>query len=256
MIKRIIPCLDVNKGRVVKGVKFLNLRDSGDPVELSVRYEEEGADEIVFLDISASIEGRKTLFNIVKETARNLSIPLTVGGGITSLEDIYNAFSSGADKVSINTAAVMNPEIITKGAEEFGRQAIVLAIDAKKEGNSWKVYIKGGKERTELDVIEWAIRGVELGAGELLVTSIDKDGTRTGYDIDLIREVSNKVNVPVIASGGAGHMEHFYELFLETNADAALAAGIFHEGKVRIYDLKKYLSNRGIEVRLIDSVLA
>jgi len=247
--KRIIPCLDVKAGRVVKGVNFLNLRDKGDPVELAARYEEEGADELVLLDISATIEGRRALIEIIKNTASVLSIPLTVGGGIRSLEDVSLILSSGADKVSINTAAVKDPSLIYKASREFGSQAIVVAIDAKREGDKWIVYTHSGTYRTGIDAIEWAERVSELGAGEILLTSIDRDGTRSGYDIELLSKVSSKVKIPIIASGGAGRLEHFLELFKKTSVDAALAAGIFHDGIIRLPELKVYLRNNGVEVR-------
>jgi cyclase len=250
MTKRIIPCLDVKGGRVVKGINFVNLRDKGDPVELAARYEEEGADEIVFLDITASIEGRETLFKVVRETASVLTIPLTVGGGIRSLEDISKALSSGADKVSINTAAVENPQLVLKAADEFGSQSIVVAIDAKKVGGSYVVFTRSATYNTGLNAIEWAKRVTDLGAGEILLTSIDRDGTRLGYDIELTRSVAEAVPIPVIASGGAGILEHFYEVLTEGKADAALAAGVFHDGVIRIRELKCYLAMRGVEVRL------
>lgn len=250
MIKRIIPCLDVKNGRVVKGVNFVNLRDKGDPVELAARYEEEGADEIVFLDISASLENRATLFRIVRDTASVLSIPLTVGGGIRSLDDISNALSSGADKVSVNTAAVEKPNLIKAASEEFGSQSIVVAIDAKKIGDRYIVFVKSATVDTGLDAIEWAKTVERLGAGEILLTSIDRDGTRIGYEIELTRRVSEAVSIPVIASGGAGSMEHFYEVLTAGKADAALAAGVFHDGVIRIRDLKRYLYERGVEVRI------
>jgi len=250
VIKRIIPCLDVKNGRVVKGVNFINLRDKGDPVELASRYEEEGADEIVFLDISASLENRETLFKVVKDTASVLTIPLTVGGGIKSLDDISKALSSGADKVSINTAAVENPSLITKASSEFGSQSIVVAIDAKKIGNKYLVFTKSATVNTGLDAIEWAKTVERLGAGEILLTSIDRDGTRIGYEIELTKQVAEAVSIPVIASGGAGVMEHFYEVLTIGKADAALAAGVFHDGVIRIRDLKMYLHGKGVEVRL------
>ncbi|ARM76293.1 imidazole glycerol phosphate synthase subunit HisF [Acidianus manzaensis] len=250
MTKRIIACLDVKNGRVVKGVNFLNLKDKGDPVELASKYEEEGADEIVFLDISATIEGRKTLLEVVKNTASVLSIPLTVGGGIRSVDDVSKILSSGADKVSINTAAVENPNIISVASEEFGAQAIVTAIDAKLLANKWIVYTKSGTYNTGLDAIEWAQKVERLGSGEILLTSIDKDGTRNGYDIDLTRRVVESVNIPVIASGGAGKMEDFFEVLTYGKADAALAAGVFHDGIIRIVELKNYLKNKGVEVRI------
>jgi len=248
--KRIIPCLDVKDGRVVKGVNFLNLKDKGDPVELATRYEEEGADEVVFLDISATVEGRKTLFEKVRQTAEVISVPLTVGGGIRSLQDAEKAFDSGADKVSINTAAVENKGLITQIADQFGRQALVVAIDAKRVGSSFRVFVRSGTQDTGLEVVAWAREVEALGAGEILLTSIDRDGTRTGYDIELIDAVSRAVRIPVIASGGAGEMRHFLEVFGRTEADAALAAGVFHEGLIRIPELKSYLKKNGVEVRL------
>jgi len=248
--KRIIPCLDVKDGRVVKGVNFLNLKDKGDPVELASRYEDEGADEIVFLDISATVEGRKTLFEKVRKTAEVISVPLTVGGGIRSLQDAEKAFDSGADKVSINTAAVENKGLITQIADQFGRQALVVAIDAKRIGNSFRVFVRSGTQDTGLEVVAWAREVEALGAGEILLTSIDRDGTRMGYDIELTDAVSRAVRIPVIASGGAGEMRHFLEVFERTKADAALAAGVFHEGLIRIPELKSYLKKNGVEVRL------
>jgi cyclase len=235
---------------VVKGVNFLNLKDKGDPVELASRYEEEGADEIVFLDISATVEGRKTLFEKVRQTAEVISVPLTVGGGIRSLQDAEKAFDSGADKVSINTAAVENKGLITQIADQFGRQALVVAIDAKRVGNSFRVFVRSGTQDTGLEVVAWAREVEALGAGEILLTSIDRDGTRMGYDIELIDAVSRAVRIPVIASGGAGEMRHFLEVFERTKADAALAAGVFHEGLIRIPELKSYLKKNGVEVRL------
>ncbi|MCG2883507.1 MAG: imidazole glycerol phosphate synthase subunit HisF [Sulfolobales archaeon] len=248
--KRIIPCLDVKDGRVVKGVNFLNLKDKGDPVELASRYEDEGADEIVFLDISATVEGRKTLFEKVRQTAEVISVPLTVGGGIRSLQDAEKAFDSGADKVSINTAAVENKGLVTQIADQFGRQALVVAIDAKRVGNSFRVFVRSGTQDTGLEVVAWAREVEALGAGEILLTSIDRDGTRMGYDIELTDAVSRAVRIPVIASGGAGEMRHFLEVFERTKADAALAAGVFHEGLIRIPELKSYLKKSGVEVRL------
>ncbi len=249
-VKRIIPCLDVRNGRVVKGVKFANLRDKGDPVELAARYEEEGADEIVFLDISASIEGRKTTLSVVRNTASVLTIPLTVGGGVKDLDDISKILSSGADKVSINTAAVENPDIVSLAASEFGSQSIVVAIDAKSVEDKYIVYIYSGTVNTGLDAVEWARKVADLGAGEILLTSIDRDGTRLGYDVELTRLVAEAVNIPIIASGGAGSPEHFYTILTLGKADAALAAGVFHNGIIRIGELKRYLMNRGIEVRI------
>jgi len=248
--KRIIPCLDVKNGRVVKGVNFANLRDKGDPVELAVRYEDEGADEIVFLDITASLEGRETLFRVVRDTASVLTIPLTVGGGIRSLEDISKALTNGADKVSINTAAVENPSLITKASDEFGSQSIVVAIDAKRVGERFLVFTKSATYNTGLNAVEWARRVAELGAGEILLTSIDRDGTRLGYDVELTKLVSEAAHIPVIASGGAGTLKHFYDVLTLGRADAALAAGVFHDGVIRIRELKLYLLKRGVEVRL------
>lgn len=249
-MKRIIACLDVKDGRVVKGVNFLGLKDKGDPVELAARYEDEGADEIVFLDISATIEGRKTLFNVVRETASIISIPLTVGGGIRTYEDFRNALSSGADKVSINTAAFDSPSLISKTSQDFGAQAVVVAIDAKRVGRSWNVFTRSGSHDTGKNAITWANEVEKLGAGEILLTSIDRDGTRKGYDSELTREISSHVSIPVIASGGAGKPEHFLEVLTYGNADAALAAGIFHDQIVRIEELKIYLKEKGVEVRL------
>jgi cyclase len=248
--KRIIACLDVKGANVVKGVNFLNLQFKGDPVSLASLYEEEGADEIVFLDITATIEARRALYSVIKDTASVLSIPLTVGGGIRTLDDVSMALSSGADKVSINTAAVENSQIVKKSAEEFGSQAVVVAIDAKKINGNWIVFTKSGTYNTGLDAIKWAKKVEELGAGEILLTSIDRDGTRLGYDLELTKKIVDSVNIPVIASGGAGKMEHFYDVFSLAKADAALAAGIFHDAIIKIKDLKSYLSQKGIEVRI------
>lgn len=247
--KRIIPCLDVDKNVVVKGVKFQNLRIVGDPVELASRYEEEGADELVILDVTASVEDRKTFIETVRAVCSVVTIPVTVGGGIKTLEDASRLFNAGADKVSINTGAVQRPELISEIAREYGRQATVVAIDAKRKGDSWEVYIKAGKVPTGLDAIEWAKEAVKRGAGELLVTSIDADGTKQGYDLELYRRLTEAVNVPIIASGGAGAMEHFYEVL--KIADAALAASLFHFRIIEIPKLKKYLAERGIPVRLV-----
>lgn len=249
-VKRIIPCLDIKNGRVVKGVKFQNLRDKGDPVELAARYEEEGADELVFLDITASIENRGILLNVVRDTASVLSIPLIVGGGIKEVEDISLILGHGADKVSINTAAVNTPEIVSIAAEEFGSQCIVVAIDAKRIEDRFVVFTYSGTFNTGLDAVEWAKTVESLGAGEILLTSIDRDGTRLGYDIELTRGVAQTVKIPVIASGGAGSMEHFYGVFTQGNADAALAAGVFHDRIVDIKTLKLYLKSKGVEVRI------
>ncbi len=251
LAKRIIPCLDVDKGRVVKGVKFLNLRDAGDPVEVALEYEKQLADELVFLDITASAEGRNIMIDVVKRVAENVFMPFTVGGGVRTIEDIRRLLEAGADKVSINTSAVKNPELIREGAKMFGSQCIVVAIDAKRKGNSWEVYINGGRTPTGIDAIEWAKRVEELGAGEILLTSMDRDGTKEGYDIDLTRRVAESVNIPVIASGGAGKKEHFLEVFKEGKADAGLAASLFHFRELSIMELKTYLQSEGVPVRLL-----
>ena len=250
LTKRIIPCLDVKDGRVVKGVKFENLRDAGDPVELAAYYEEQGADEIVFLDISATPSGRETMIDVVKDTASVLSIPLTVGGGVRTLDHFARLLSAGADKVSINTAAVKNPEIITVAADEFGSQAVVVAIDAKRKNGGWEVYVSAGKVPTGLDALEWAKEVEKRGAGEILLTSIDYDGTQMGYDLELTRLVSENVKIPVIASGGAGSPEHIYAVLTRGKADAALAASIFHYKKYSVREVKEYLYQRGVPVRL------
>jgi len=250
LTKRIIPCLDVKDGRVVKGVRFENLKDAGDPVELAAFYEEQGADEIVFLDISATPSGRETMIDVVRDTASVLSIPLTVGGGVRTLDHFAKLLSAGADKVSINTAAVKNPEIITVAADEFGSQAVVVAIDAKRKNDGWEVYVSAGKVPTGLDALEWAKEAERRGAGEILLTSIDYDGTQMGYDLELTRLVSENVKIPVIASGGAGTPEHIYEVLTEGKADAALAASIFHYKKYSVREIKEYLHQRGVPVRL------
>jgi cyclase len=250
LAKRIIPCLDVDKGRVVKGVKFQNLRDAGDPVEVAKSYEEQSADELVFLDITASAEERKIMIEVVQRVAETIFIPFTVGGGVSSLEDIRRLLSAGADKVSINTAAVKNPQLIYESAKRFGSQCIVVAIDAKRFERGWEVYIHGGRTPTGLDAVEWAKRVESLGAGEILLTSMDADGTKKGYDIELCRAVASAVSIPIIASGGAGTMEHFYEVFTKTNVDAGLAASLFHFKEVSIPELKAYLKNKGVHVRL------
>ena len=253
LTKRIIPCLDVKDGRVVKGVRFLNLRDAGDPVELAALYQADGADELVFLDITASPDRRKTVVDMVSKVAEQVSIPFAVGGGIRTTEDMRLVLESGADKVGINTAAVENPNLITEGATRFGSQCIVVAIDGKPvEPGRWEVYIYGGREGgqpTGLDAVEWAKRAAELGAGELLVTGMAADGTQVGYDLGLTRAISEAVTVPVIASGGAGNPQHMYEAIVEGKADAVLAAGIFHFGTYRIRQVKEYLAARGIPVR-------
>ena len=252
LAKRIIPCLDIKDGRVVKGVNFVNLRDAGDPVEQARLYDEQGADELVFLDISATNEGRKTTLDLVSRVAEIVFMPLTVGGGIREVNDMRNLLLAGADKVSINSAAVKNPELLSEGAARFGAQCIVLAIDVrqKENKNGWEVFINGGQVPTGMDVIEWAVRGVELGAGEILLTSMDADGTLAGYDIALTRRVAESVSVPVIASGGAGMSAHFAEVLTEGKADAALAASLFHDGKLKIADLKRELQAQGVVMRL------
>jgi imidazole glycerol-phosphate synthase subunit HisF len=249
--KRIIPCLDVKDGRVVKGVQFVQLRDAGDPVELAKFYDTEGADELVFLDISASHEGRKTMIEVVEKVAAQLAIPFTVGGGIHSLDDMKKILRAGADKVSLNTAAVKNPQLINEGADFFGSQCIVVAIDAKydEELGSWRVYTHGGRNATDWEVVEWAKEVVRRGAGEILLTSMDCDGAKNGFDLSLTRKVSEAVSVPVIASGGAGKAEHFVEAFLEGKADAALAASIFHYKETSVKEVKAYLKERGVNVR-------
>ncbi|HDN86638.1 MAG: imidazole glycerol phosphate synthase subunit HisF [Candidatus Omnitrophota bacterium] len=256
LAKRIIPCLDVKDGRVVKGVNFKNLKDAGDPVEQAKVYAEEGADEIIFLDITASLEKRKTILDVVKRTAQTIFIPFTVGGGIRNLEDIRILLKSGADKVSMNTSAVEVPSLIKEGAEEFGSQCIVVAIDAKLIENEknftkkWELYTYGGTKPTGIDAIEWAKKAESLGAGEILLTSMDKDGTKDGYDLELTKAVSEAVNIPVIASGGAGNLEHLYQAFTVGKADAVLAASIFHYGEYSVREAKTYLKERGIPVRL------
>jgi imidazole glycerol-phosphate synthase subunit HisF len=250
LAKRIIPCLDVKDGRTVKGTNFVNLRDAGDAVELGTHYSEHGADELVFLDITATNEKRRTFSDLVKRIAREINIPFTVGGGINSVSDIDLLLSAGADKVSINTSAVRNPKLLEEASKNFGSQCIVLAIDAKSIENKWLVFLNGGRIPTDLDAIEWAKRGVELGAGEILLTSMNADGTKNGFDCDLTRIVSESVNVPIIASGGAGNEEHFLEVFSEGKADAALAASVFHFGEIEIPKLKKFLVENGVEIRI------
>lgn len=249
--KRIIPCLDVKEGRVVKGTNFVGLRDAGDPVERAAAYDLEGADELVFLDITASFEHRKAMLDVIKRTAGEVFMPLTVGGGISTVEDIRNALRAGADKTSINSAAVKNPQLIAEGAKLFGSQCIVLAIDARRCGDhKWEVYVQGGRKPTGLDAVEWAKQGVALGAGEILLTSMDADGTKNGYDVELTKAISSVVNVPVIASGGAGKLEDFYEVLAEGGADAVLAASLFHYKELTIKQVKEYLQSRGVEVRM------
>jgi cyclase len=250
LAKRIIPCLDIKDGRVVKGVNFVNLRDAGDPVEQARLYDEQGADELVFLDISATHEGRRITLELVSRVAETVFMPLTVGGGIRVVDDMRNLLLAGADKVSVNSATVKRPELLSEGASRFGAQCIVLAIDARRNGSSWEVYVNGGRVPTGIDAVEWAMRGVELGAGEILLTSMDADGTLAGYDLELTRIVSDVVSVPVIASGGAGTSLHFAEVLTKGNADAALAASLFHDGKLRIPDLKSELKARNIPIRI------
>ena len=250
LTRRLVVCLDVKGGRVVKGVQFVELRDVGDPVALAERYEREGADEMVFLDISASAEERATLWDVVRRTAERLFIPLTVGGGVRSADDVGRALRSGADKVSINTAAVERPEVMTESAERFGAQCVVASIDAKRDGSSWRVYTKGGRVPTELDAVEWAAECVRRGAGEILLTSIDRDGARTGYDLELTRAVASIVDVPVVASGGAGAATHVCEVLRDAGADAALVAGILHDGVTTVGELKAAMQLDGIPVRI------
>lgn len=251
LTRRIIPCLDVHEGRVVKGIQFQQLRDMGDPVELGQAYEALGADELVYLDISASAEGRRTFTRAVERIAKRLRIPFTVGGGVSSIEDIRRLLEAGADKVSLNTAAVQNPSLIADAAALFGRQCIVLAVDAQEEADhTYRVYVRGGRVSTNWEVIAWCQKGVEYGAGEILLTAIGRDGTRQGFDLQLTRAVAEAVSVPVIASGGAGRPEDFYDVLTEGKADAALAAGLFHEGVLTPASVKAYLASRGLPVRL------
>ena len=250
LAKRIIPCLDVHNGRVVKGVNFVNLKDAGDPVEVAAVYDKAGADELVFLDITASSDARNILLDVVRGVASQVFIPFTVGGGIRSVEDFRVILKEGADKISINSSAVKDKSLITQAALQFGSQCVVVAIDAKRNGESWEVYINGGRVPTGLDALEWAKEVVRLGAGEILLTSMDADGTKAGYDVALTRAVSEAVEVPVIASGGAGTMEHFRDVLTEGKADAALAASLFHYKEMEIKDLKQYLKNSKIEVRI------
>ncbi len=254
LAKRIIPCLDIKDGRVVKGVNFINLRDAGDPVEQARIYNLAGADELVFLDITATYQGHATVINVVRRVADQVFMPLAVGGGIRTVEDMRAILLAGADKVSVNSAAVKNPPLLSEGAARFGAQCIVLAIDARRasvpgEPAHWEVYTAGGRQPTGLDAVEWAARGVDLGAGEILLTSMDADGTLRGYDLELTRAVAEAVPVPVIASGGAGRLEHFTQVLNEARADAALAASLFHDGKLAIPELKAYLAEQGVPVR-------
>lgn len=250
--KRIIPCLDVKNGRVVKGVNFVNLIDAGDPVECAKVYDKAGADELVFLDITASSDGRNTVVDMVEAVARQVFIPFTVGGGIRTVEDFRTILNAGADKVSVNSAAIKNPELIREAAQKFGSQCVVCAIDAKRreDKNGWEVYLNGGRVNTGIDAVQWAKKAAELGAGEILLTSMDCDGTKAGYDLELTRAVSESVNIPVIASGGAGTMEHFLDAFRDGKADAVLAASLFHFKEIEIKDLKQYLAQNGESVRI------
>jgi cyclase len=255
LAKRIIPCLDIDRGRVVKGIKFESIQDAGDPVEVARRYDQQGADELVFLDITASSDDRPTLFATVEAVAREIYIPLTVGGGVRSCADVRALLSCGADKVSINTAAVANPDFVSEAGDRYGVQCIVVAIDSKrvnkkKEPPRWEVFTHGGRKSTGLDAIEWAAKMVQKGAGELLLTSMDRDGTKAGYDVEFLRAVSEAVSVPIIASGGVGTLEHLYEGFEQGRADAVLAASIFHQGTYTVGEAKKYLADRGVLVRI------
>ena len=251
LTKRIIPCLDVKEGRVVKGIQFVSLRDAGDPVELAKFYDEQGADELVFLDISASHEGKETMIDVVRQTAKELAIPFTVGGGIRTLEDMKKMLRAGADKVSVNTSAIERPELISEGAAFFGSQCIVVAIDAKwsEADNTWMVYTHGGRKRTELTAVSWAQEATRLGAGEILLTSMNQDGEKKGFDLALTKAVREAVSVPVIASGGAGNAEHFYDVFSEVDVDAALAASIFHYKETSVQEVKSFLKEKGVSVR-------
>lgn len=250
LTKRIIPCLDIKDGRTVKGVNFENIRDAGDPVELAINYAEQGADELVFLDITATNEKRKTLAELVTRIAKHINIPFTVGGGISSVEDVSVLLNSGADKISVNTSAFKNPQLINDLANQFGSQCVVLAIDTKFEEGDWFVYLNGGRVKTETKTIDWAKQVVALGAGEILLTSMNNDGTKDGFAIDITKAISEAVNVPVIASGGAGTMEHFSDIFISGKADAALAASVFHYKEIGIPELKKYLKIKNIEIRI------
>ncbi|MGV8982904.1 imidazole glycerol phosphate synthase subunit HisF [Clostridium sp.] len=252
LTKRIIPCLDVTMGRVMKGINFINLTDVGDPVEIAEFYNSEGADEIVFLDITATHEGRKNMLDVIKRTAEKVFIPLTVGGGIKSIEDFKETLRAGADKISINSAAIRSPELIEEAAAKFGSQCVVVAIDGKKneDGLGWHVVINGGRINTGLDAVKWAKKVEKLGAGEILLTSMDADGTKEGYDIEFINAITSSVNIPVIASGGCGKIEDFYEVFEKSGADAALAASLFHYKELSIKEVKQYLKNSGVEIRI------
>lgn len=247
--KRIIPCLDMKNGKVVKGIQFKDVRDVGDPAVMALAYEKQGADEITLLDISASLESRSNMLDIVSKTANNLSVPLCVGGGIKNAEDMKLALNAGASKVSMNSSAISNPDVISDCAERFGKQRVVIAIDAKRKGDGWEVYTHGGTRATGLDVVEWSVKVADLGAGEILLTSMDVDGERTGYDIPLTASVSDAVSIPVIASGGCGSVEDIYEVFTQTDAAAALAASVFHYKKFTVPEVKEYLKNKGVVIR-------
>lgn len=252
LAKRIIPCLDVRDGKVVKGINFIGIKEVGDPVECAIEYDKQGADEIVFLDITATHEGRGTMLDVVRRTAKNVFVPLTVGGGIRSAEDFRDLLLAGADKVSVNSAAIRNPSIISEAASRFGNQCVVVAIDGKKTApDKYNVYVNGGRIDTGLDVVQWAMEAEKLGAGEILLTSMDADGTKQGFDVDMLNAVCNVVNIPVIASGGCGQLSHFTELFQKTSADAALAASIFHYGELTVNQVKTELKNNGLPVRLL-----
>ena len=250
--KRIIPCLDVNNGRVVKGINFVNLRDAGDPVEIAAAYDKAGADEVVFLDITASSDHRNTVVDMVRRVAENVFIPFTVGGGIRTVEDFRALLREGADKISVNSAAIARPELISEAADKFGSQCVVVAIDAKKreDGSGWNIYKNGGRIDVGIDAVEWASKVEKLGAGEILLTSMDCDGTKAGYDLELTKAIAEEVNIPVIASGGAGSLEHFYDALTEGKADAALAASLFHYKELEIREVKEYLRGKGVSVRL------
>ncbi len=249
--KRIIPCLDCKDGRVVKGTNFVDLKDAGDPVEVAAMYDKSGADELVFLDITASSDGRNTTVDLVRKVAEKVFIPFTVGGGIRSVDDFKVLLREGADKISVNSAAIMNPQLISQAADKFGSQCVVVAIDAKRQQDGhWSIYKNGGRVDMHMDAVEWAMKAEKLGAGEILLTSMDCDGTKSGYDIELTNAVASNVSIPVIASGGAGKMEHFYDAFTKGKADAALAASLFHYKEMKIKDLKKYLADKGIPMRL------
>lgn len=251
LAKRIIPCLDIKEGRTVKGINFENIRDAGDAVELALYYSQQGADELVFLDITATVEKRKTFAELVKRIAANINIPFTVGGGISSVENAYELLQNGADKVSVNTAAFRNPELVSAMSNEFGSQCVVLAIDTKKESDGkWYVYLNGGRTKTDMLAFEWAEKGIEAGAGEILLTSMNNDGTKDGFAHDITALFCDKLPVPVIASGGAGTMQHFADVFLKDKADAALAASVFHFSEIKIPELKKYLNEKGIAIRI------